>query len=110
VCGGIAEYYGSDPTAVRLLTVVLAIVTGIFPMLVIYLVAAIVVPEADGELIRAPGRSQPGIGGGLIVGGVLIAIGAVALANELFFIDWDVVWPVALVAIGGIVLIGATRH
>ena len=48
VCGGIAEYYGSDPTAVRLLTLVLGLFTGIFPMIVVYLVAAIVLPDHEG--------------------------------------------------------------
>ena len=49
VCGGIAETYGSDPTAVRLLTAVIGIVTGIIPMLIVYLVAAVVIPERTSD-------------------------------------------------------------
>jgi phage shock protein PspC (stress-responsive transcriptional regulator) len=52
VCGGIAEYYGSDATAVRLLTLVLGLFTGILPMIILYLVAAIVIPDREG----APGE------------------------------------------------------
>src|SRR5688572_4140603 len=55
VCGGIAEYYGADPSAVRLLTVIIALFTGIVPMLVLYLIAAIVILERiDGEVPAGP--------------------------------------------------------
>lgn len=42
VCGGIAEYYGAEPRAVRLLTVVIAVFTALVPMFVLYLVAAVI--------------------------------------------------------------------
>jgi phage shock protein C len=45
VCSGIAQEYGWDPTIVRLLTVVLALVTGFFPFLVAYVILWIVMPE-----------------------------------------------------------------
>jgi phage shock protein PspC (stress-responsive transcriptional regulator) len=44
VCGGIAEYADIDPTVVRLVLVVLTIVTGIFPLLLPYLVAWVIIP------------------------------------------------------------------
>jgi phage shock protein PspC (stress-responsive transcriptional regulator) len=44
VCGGIAEYADIDPTVVRLVLVVLTIVTGIFPLLLAYLVAWVIIP------------------------------------------------------------------
>ena len=47
VCGGLAEAYGADATAVRLLTVIFGVITGIFPVLIIYLIAAIVIPDRD---------------------------------------------------------------
>lgn len=46
VCGGIAENFGSDPTAVRLATLVLGLFTGVLPMVVAYVIAAIVIPGA----------------------------------------------------------------
>jgi len=45
VCGGIAEYMDIDPTIVRLLTVVLGLITGIFPFAVGYVLAWIIVPR-----------------------------------------------------------------
>ena len=42
VCGGLAEYFGVDPTLVRILTAVLCTTgTG----LLLYIVAAVVMPE-----------------------------------------------------------------
>jgi phage shock protein C len=45
VCGGIAEYMELDPTIVRLLTVVLALITAVIPMLVAYILAWIIIPR-----------------------------------------------------------------
>ena len=45
VCGGIAEYFGWDPTLVRLVTAVGAIVTG-GTVALIYLVAWLLMPRA----------------------------------------------------------------
>jgi phage shock protein C len=42
VCGGLAQYFNTDATLIRVLTVVLALLGG--PGLVIYLVLWIVVP------------------------------------------------------------------
>lgn len=46
VCGGIAEYLNMDPTLVRVLVVVIALVTAAFPVLIIYLIMMMVIPEA----------------------------------------------------------------
>ena len=43
VCGGLAQYFNADPTLIRVLFVVLAVLGG--PGLLIYLVLWIVVPE-----------------------------------------------------------------
>jgi phage shock protein C len=45
VCGGIAEYFDSDPTLVRLTTILVTIITGIFPGILAYVVAAIIMPN-----------------------------------------------------------------
>jgi len=113
VCGGIAEAYGSDPTAVRVLAVIIAILTGIVPMLVIYLAAAVLIPEAtEGEASHEPAirrRLEPGHGA-LVVGAVLIIAGVAALANELLRVEWDVLWPIALVGVGGALVVLAMRR
>lgn len=45
VCGGIAEYFNLDPTLVRLIWAILT-VGGIGSGLIIYIIAAVVIPEA----------------------------------------------------------------
>ena len=115
LCGGIAEYYGSDVTAVRILTVLIAVFTGIFPLLFIYLVAAIIVPERleDGSAPTASPAAGAGTsarGAGVVFGLLLIAVGVLALANEVLLVDWDVLWPIGLVVLGGGLLLTASRR
>src|SRR6187551_242482 len=109
VCGGIAEYYGSDPTAVRLLTLVLGLFTGIFPMIVLYLVAAIVIPEGDG----APGDVRGvhvGSGQAAMVLGVLLVLAGIAgLATLWLHVEWEAVWPLILIGLGAAVIVATTR-
>lgn len=45
VCGGLAEYFNIDETIVRLGVALMTAVTGIFPGLVFYFIAAMVMPE-----------------------------------------------------------------
>ena len=44
VCGGIAEYTDADPTLIRLAAAVLIVALGLFVGLLLYLIAAIVMP------------------------------------------------------------------
>lgn len=48
ICGGLGEYFGIDPTVIRLGTALLCIATGIFPAVIAYVVAWIIIPEAPG--------------------------------------------------------------
>jgi phage shock protein C len=45
VCSGIAKYFDIDPTLVRVLTVLLIIVTGLVPGLIVYIIAALIMPQ-----------------------------------------------------------------
>ncbi len=45
VLGGLGEYYEVDPTLLRLAFIVLVLVTGGFPGIVAYIIAAIIVPN-----------------------------------------------------------------
>lgn len=47
VCGGLADYFHIDPTIVRLITLVLLVCTGFFPIGLIYLVAGLIMPDYD---------------------------------------------------------------
>ncbi len=44
ICGGIGELTDTDPTMVRLVTVILGLITGFFPFFVGYLIAWWIVP------------------------------------------------------------------
>jgi phage shock protein C len=45
VCGGLGEYFNIDPTVVRLLAILLLIVTGFFPVILIYIILSVVIPR-----------------------------------------------------------------
>jgi phage shock protein C len=45
VCGGIGEYFESDPTLVRLAWILLTVLTGVVPGIIGYIVAALVIPR-----------------------------------------------------------------
>ena len=45
ICGGVAEYAEIDPTIVRLLVVFLAIITGVVPALLVYILGVFIIPE-----------------------------------------------------------------
>ncbi len=44
VCAGLAEYFDIDSSLARLIFVALTLVTAVFPMLIFYIVAWIVIP------------------------------------------------------------------
>ena len=204
VCASLAERLDVDPALARIGYAILALVTGVFPLLVLYVIMAVVVPERPGwtgvrpvgpqapgagwtgagwpvdgtppagapaepaaptaEMAgdsaapagappaRAmpvtpgpvPGWIPPGVPGGwdpgswrdqrraeraarraeradyraerrsdpflAIIGGLfLVALGAFFLLRNAFDIDWAVVWPVAVIAFGVVVLVAAVR-
>lgn len=45
VCGGLAEYMNLDPTIVRLAYVLISVFTASFPGLIVYIIAACIMPE-----------------------------------------------------------------
>ncbi len=45
VCGGIAEWLGWDPTATRILYVLVSILSAAFPGLIVYIALWVVMPE-----------------------------------------------------------------
>jgi phage shock protein C len=197
VCGGLADRLDLDPALVRIGYAILALVTGIFPLLVLYVIMVVVIPEepswagvrpvvpqptsptwpvgaAPAETVAAgapadpsaagapatpgapaappaptdpatiPGWSPPGYSGGwdggswrdqrradraarradraarraqrrddpvpaIIAGVFLVGLGAYFLLRNTFDIDWGVVWPVAVIAFGVVVLVAAFR-
>jgi phage shock protein C len=47
VVGGLAEYFGVDPTLMRVVYVVGSIVSAAFPGLLVYLLLWLLIPEAE---------------------------------------------------------------
>jgi phage shock protein C len=140
VAGGVADYFDMDPSIVRIVWAVLALVTGgIF--LVLYVVMWIVVPEGPSAATVAQAAQGPrgappadgaappadaapvtwevqeerlrraGSGGAVIFGLILIALGIWFLIDRYVpAIDSDLLWPVALVVLGIVLLAIALRR
>lgn len=147
VAGGVADYFDMDPSIVRVVWAVLALVTGgIF--LVLYVVMWIIVPEGPSaatvaraaategpplpvepgselQVADAPASELPptdwettqqglrrgGSNGAVIFGVILIGLGVWFLIDQYVpAINSDLLWPVALVVLGAILLVVALRR
>jgi phage shock protein PspC (stress-responsive transcriptional regulator) len=49
VCGGLSEMTGIDSTLIRLALIFLCLLTGIMPLVVTYIIAAIITPDKPQE-------------------------------------------------------------
>ena len=47
VCGGIAEYFGVDPTVVRVAYAALSVLSAAFPGLLLYIIMLILMPQSE---------------------------------------------------------------
>ena len=47
VVGGLAKYFGLDPTLARVLYVVISIVSAAFPGILVYILLWVIIPEED---------------------------------------------------------------
>lgn len=120
VCAGLGHYFGLDPVIVRLAFVLFTLAGG--AGLLAYLILAIVVPQEDpalGDLhnstaasFYAGGARRTGPLGGML----LIGVGLIMLANNLGvtlawvpWFSWHLVWPVALIALGAVILTNRSR-
>jgi len=102
VAGGLAEYFGVDPTLVRILFVLLALSGG---GVLVYIVLMLIVPqESEEETIKGEEKIKEdnGKGGRKTLGMVLLAIGVVAIWNQIMpmSIRWEWVGAAGLVAAG----------
>jgi phage shock protein C len=107
ICGGIAETYAADPALVRLGAVALGLLTGIVPLLVLYVVAAMVIPEGDAAgmpLAGSAASENRWAGAPVVLGLVLVIVGVSAFAQEVLGVTWDTLWPLGLIAVGVAVL------
>jgi phage shock protein C len=49
ICGGIGEMLNVDPTIIRLAAIFAALLTVIFPFVIVYIVGWIIIPESAGR-------------------------------------------------------------
>lgn len=129
VAGGMARSMDLDPSIVRLVWALLVLAGGVG--LLLYIVAAIVIPEEPVGVAAAagsadptaadPGRSEPNPGSRprashprstapVIIGLALVAIGAWLLVRRYMpAIDSDLLWPGLLVLLGLFLVLGSLR-
>ena len=130
VAGGMAEYMRVDPVIVRMLWVVAVFLSSGVGLLV-YVALAIVMPSApplddgahgaegsdaaetrtgEGGRAASPARlAASSNGAALLVGSALIVIGAAALMSQFGWFDAWRLWPLILIAIGGLLIFNQRR-
>lgn len=129
VCGGFAEYFGIDPTIIRIICIILGLSgTGVLA----YIVAAIIMPDED--KVRNSGddwKSGPVSGtddfsfdcdkekddwdrpanyntekNRLVFGAVLVGLGVLFLGKQLLpWFDMKYLVPILLIGIGGFIVV-----
>ena len=126
VAGGLAEWFDIDPSIVRLAFVLFSLAGG--AGLIVYIAMAIFVPERPPGVPVRPGVAMTGEPtpagsdggehprrrddgrGALAFGALLIVVGAwFLLRRAIPGLDLDNWWPVILIGIGIVLLVGATR-
>lgn len=104
VCGGLGEYFGVEAVWFRL-AFVLLVIAGAGGGAVLYVVAWVVLPVGEGEPV-----ARGGTAGGVLVGGALIAIGLLWLADAVFPWASRIFGPLALVVFGVALVWGGGRR
>lgn len=127
VAAGLAEFYGLDPTLMRVLWFLSIFVTGGLSIL-LYFGLVIIVPlepvtaeeaavvAAGGEAVDGHLHASRGAGSGrgtMFLGAVLILFGALALVDALlptWTDSWRYLWPAFLVGVGALLIGWAVRR
>jgi phage shock protein C len=119
VCGGIAEYFGVDPTLVRIAWVLLTILGG--SGILLYIAAMIIMPTnpvfppIQGQETAAP-QSPSSSANQRFWGFLLVIVGAAWLMSNLgvwhrwWGFSWDLLLPTALILAGVAFLFGGRNY
>lgn len=59
VCGGIGEYFVMDATVIRLVWALVVVFTGFVPGILVYIVAAVVMPMKPGAVVASTSIPVP---------------------------------------------------
>ena len=112
VAGGIAEYLELDPVFVRIAFVCLIFFHG--AGIIIYFVSALIIPKEEifgtekteeeqknNEEVKSMEKAKRKANREKIIGGILIVLGVIFLADNLFInIDFEDIFPLMLIGIG----------
>ena len=123
VASGVAEFFGLDPTLVRVLWFVSIFFGGV--SLLLYIGLAIIVPlepltangnHPTGDAVATPEGHRHGPGGGgrwvTFFGIALILFGGLALLAAVApsIATWRYLWPVFIIGMGVVLVAGAMRR
>lgn len=116
VCGGVAEYFGVDPTLVRITWVLLTLVGG--SGILLYIAGMIIMPS--NPVIMPPEGQSPGTVSSTpdhkFWGILLVIVGAVWLMSNLgiwhrwWGFSWDLLLPTVLILAGVAFLFGGRNY
>lgn len=117
VCGGVAKYFGIDPTIVRIACVAFAILgAGI----IAYIICMFIIPDEPVDALQTTqdsattkqdiNKSMPIIlGAGLLLFGLSLLFGNFGLGWVTSLL-WKLFWPILLIGIGAVIIYTVTKH
>lgn len=111
VCAGLANYFGTDASLVRLLLAFMILFAG--TGIGLYLILWIVMPASDAQptdtvdaVMDVAPQTPKANKGSLVVGLILIGMGVLGLLHRFVpAFNWQMVWPILLIALGLVLLI-----
>lgn len=111
VCMGIAKYFDVDVTLIRLVWALAVFLGG--TGIPAYIIAWIIIPEEPsyGEVVVESGGGRP-TSDSKVLGLIIVCVGLFFLFRNLFPWAWAFIgklWPLALVAIGLVLVLGGLR-
>lgn len=116
VCGGVAEYFGLDPTLVRIAWVLLTLLGG--SGILLYIIAMIVMPANPSFVLRPEGASVTTSSASnhrfwgilLVIVGALLLMSNLGLWHRWWGFSWDVMLPTVLILAGIAFLFGGRNY
>ncbi len=109
VASGIARHLGLDPALVRIVFVVLTLAGG--SGVLAYLIAWLVIPEAPAGSVEPSHHVAPDASTWrMVAGALLVLVGLSWLVDQLLPNFGRIAWPVALVVIGGAIILAGARR
>jgi phage shock protein C len=105
VCAGIANFFETDPTIVRVITALLLVI-GVEFILPLYVILAIVLPQNPDEKKE---KVVSKLNNSYLLGAGLVVIGLIMLLESYNIILWRNLWPAILIIIGVVIIWGKNK-